>query len=180
MNPALDVRCGEQPVRQHRRLRVRIDLRSDRKWAARTLTCGCFRVRRQLVEGVHGQGHAIVARVEDRFTNLDVELVAAARLGNRIGENSRIIRCAAAGSELLRIAEFVLDQHVRRFQQNKMGRGGGRRQQNNCDNGEACGIFHLKALPVVFECSILATLSHQKQEGEGPRQSHDGMTQPAR
>jgi hypothetical protein len=54
-----------------------------------------------------------------------------------------------------------------------MGRGGGRRQRNNCDNGEACGIFHLKTLPVVFECSTLATLSHQKQEGEGPRQSHD-------
>ena len=123
MNRALDVRCG-RTTHQHWRLRVRIDLRSDRKWATRTLTCGCFRVRRQLVDGVHRQGHPIVARVEDRFTNLDVELVAAARLGNRIGERSRIFRCAAAGSELLRIAEFVLDQHVRRFQQNKMGRGG--------------------------------------------------------
>src|SRR5215468_6315731 len=85
--------------------------------------------------------------MEDRFANLDVEQIAAARLSNRIGEGSRIIRCAAAGSELLRIAEFVLDQHVRRFQQNKMGRGGGRRQQSNCDNGEAYRIFHLKALP---------------------------------
>jgi hypothetical protein len=70
-----------------------------------------------------------VARVEDRFTNLDVEHVAAACLSNRIGGDSRISRSAAAGSELLRIAEFVLDQQIRRFQQNKMGRGGGRRQQ---------------------------------------------------
>src|SRR5882672_376516 len=33
--------------------------------------------------------------------------------------------------------------------------------------------FSPENLPVVFECSTLATLSHQKQEGEGPRQSHD-------
>lgn len=79
----------EQPIRQHRRLRVRIDLRSD------------------------GQGHAIVARVEDRFTNLDVEQVAAARLGNRIGEGSRIIRCAAAGSELQAEAEAVIQTPFR-------------------------------------------------------------------
>src|SRR5215470_4961532 len=91
-----------------------------------------------------------------------MERVAAARLGNRIGGGSRITRCAAAGRELLWIAEFVLDQHVRRFQQNKMRSGGGRRQQSNCDNGEACGIFHLRALPVVFKCLTLATLSHQK------------------
>jgi hypothetical protein len=51
--------------------------------------------------------------MEDRFTNLDVEHVASARLSNRVGGDSRIIRSAAAGSELLRIAEVALDQQIR-------------------------------------------------------------------
>jgi hypothetical protein len=61
-----------------------------------------------------------VARVEDRFLDLDVEHVATARFGNRVAGGSRIIRSTAARSELLRIAEIVLDQQIRWFQQEKM------------------------------------------------------------
>ena len=62
-----------------------------------------------------------MAWVEDRFANLDVKGVAAARLGNGVGGCSGLVRSAAAGSELLRIADLVLDQQIPRFQQNEMG-----------------------------------------------------------
>jgi hypothetical protein len=76
-----------------------------------------------------------------------VEHVATARLGNRVGGGSWIIRSTAARSELLRIAEVALDQQIRWFQQHKMRRGGKRRQQNNCADGEGCRISHFASPP---------------------------------
>jgi hypothetical protein len=61
-----------------------------------------------------------VARVEDRFADLDVEYVATARFGNRVAGGSLILRCTAARSGLLRIAAVVLDQQIRWFLQKKM------------------------------------------------------------
>ena len=68
-------------------------------------------VLRQLVLRIHRERHAVMARMEDRFSaNLDVKHVAATRLADRVGGCARIVRSAATGSELLRIADFVLDR----------------------------------------------------------------------
>jgi hypothetical protein len=61
-----------------------------------------------------------MARVEDRFGDLDVEHVATARFGNGVAGGPPILRCTAARNGLLRIAAVVLDQQIRWFQQQKM------------------------------------------------------------
>src|SRR5262249_52990408 len=106
----------------------RIDLRRDRKRTTWARSRGGFRVGGQLGDRVHCQGRSIVARVEDRFGDLNVEQVATARFGNRVAGGSQIFRCTAARSALLRIAAVVLDQQIRWFQQQKMRRGRKRRQ----------------------------------------------------
>jgi len=83
----------EQPVRQQWWLGSYRSFRRDRTWGHVACARGGFPGRGQLGDRVHSQGCSIMARVEDRFGDLDVEHVATARFGNRVAGGSLILRC---------------------------------------------------------------------------------------
>ncbi len=102
------LRMGEQAIGENGRRCVG-DFRGYRPGTLWRIARGDFGVGRQFRRRP-GQCNPVVARMENRFPQFDMEQVATPNLVHAASWRAGIGGCAAAGRKLLRIAKPVLDQ----------------------------------------------------------------------
>ena len=140
-------RVNEQAVGQHRSL-CRRNRGGYRPRPALGVPRDDVGVCRE-IGAVDCKGDAVVAWMEDRFHQLDVQLRVALHAPDRVGGHAGVGRCAAARAELLRIAELVLDEPRSRFDQREVRLDERRHEQGERRRGHQAlhQVFHAVMIP---------------------------------